>query len=58
MPEEVCHCGFQVPVDQYSYYVDGAPCCTRHCYNKAVKRSAPLDRDGYMWGGPRKEVQE
>jgi hypothetical protein len=55
MGEQRCYCGVKsIEVRDAAYYVDGAPCCTRECYNHAVALAVetPLDKDGYMWGGP------
>jgi len=55
MAEQNCYCGVRTIEPQHAaYYVDGAACCTRECYNHAVALATeiPLDKDGFMWGGP------
>ena len=55
MAEQNCYCGVKsIEVQDAAYYVDGADCCTRECYNHAVALAVeiPLDKDGFMWGGP------
>jgi hypothetical protein len=57
MAEELCYCGLRlIETDHASFEVGGAACCTRQCYNDAVGASQPLDRDGFLWGGPRDPV--
>lgn len=53
MAQELCHCGLRmIEADHAFFEVDGVACCSRKCYNEAVAASRPLDRDGFMWGGP------
>lgn len=53
MAEELCYCGLRlIEAENASYQIDGAACCSRQCYNEGMAASHPLDRDGYMWGGP------
>lgn len=53
MAQQTCYCGVKsVEAEHASYQVNGAACCTRQCYNQAMKASRPLDQDGFMWGGP------
>ena len=57
MAKESCYCGLRViEIEHASYYVDGAACCSRQCYNEAVVASPTLDKDGFMWGGPPEPV--
>lgn len=54
MSQELCYCGLRlIEAENVSYQIDGAACCSRQCYNEALAASHPLERDGFMWGGPR-----